>query len=166
MPAGASSDVLVAPDVTRTQVEAELVSASAWCRRHGWRVRLVPNRPLLVVRAVHPNGQRLRLTGLFDDYRALPPTWRFCRRRAASAYSGWPLPGSGPTSSIFIEAAGRPIMCAPFSRDAFQESGGPHGDWGGMTAWENVTSAIRATTIGDMLAAIWAHLMLSPGVRT
>lgn len=155
--------MLVVPDVTRAELEAESVPASAWCGRVGWRLRLLPDRPLVVLRTLHPGGQRLRLVGEFQDYPALPPIWRFGRRRAPR--SGWPLPGAGPNSSIFIESSGRPIICAHFSRDAYQEQGGPHGDWGGITAWRNVHVGIRAVRVADMLAAIWYHMSLSPGVR-
>lgn len=144
--------MLVPPEVSRAQ------------GRHAWA--LVMDDDGLEVRASfsHPRGGGLILLGDFRDYPALPPIWRFVDADGGSPLPVWPSAGAIPGfSSIFIIAGNQPIICAHFSRLAYGEHGGPHGDWGGATRWRDIQQGARAETLGDMLAVIARHVAASPG---
>jgi hypothetical protein len=100
------------------------------------------------------------LTGWFEDYRVLPPAWRFLDPRNGNLIGlpAYPL-GNWPTGSIFH---GNGLICAPWSRDAYADRGGPHNDWTDATLWETIgPQHSQATTIPDMLARIHAEVQAS-----
>lgn len=151
----------VPADVSRVVVEAEVDGARRWAERHGWDLALGAGL-LLDVRMLHPaDSGRLLLRGAFDGYRALPPTWLFLDPETEEMTAGaWPSPGPvGGQASIFHSVG---IICAHFSRRAYTVENGPH-EWGGLTNWANVREGIHAENVGEMLAAVAAHLRHSPG---
>jgi hypothetical protein len=106
----------------------------------------------------------MRLEGVFDDYRALPPAWRFTQPASEELpRSAWPQPGNVPGigSSVFHT---NPVICAPFNLLAYNDHGGPHSDWGGPANWLALRpDLVRATSVGEMLSVIALHLHYSPG---
>ena len=95
-------------------------------------------------------------------YRAIPPAWQFLDPETHELPTAvFPQPGSHPMiqGSIFH---GNKVICAPWNRLAFQENGGPHGDWGALTNWTSAApSYTRADTLADMLSQIELHLSVS-----
>lgn len=102
------------------------------------------------------------LTGTFEDYRAVPPTWRFFDPRNGAAIGPAAMPlGNFPGGSVFH---GNAIICAPWCRDAYGDRGGPHSDWPDATKWQTTAPQhSKADTIADMLARIYAEVRASPG---
>jgi hypothetical protein len=151
----------VPADASRVILEAEVDGARRWAERHVWELVLGPGL-VLDVRMAHPadNGQLL-LRGVFDGYRALPPTWLFLDPETEEmTAAAWPSPGPvGGQASIFHSVG---IICANFNRRAYTAENGPH-DWGGLTNWANVREGIHAENVGEMLAAVATHLRHSPG---
>lgn len=90
------------------------------------------------------------LEGVFDDYRALPPIWRFLdpRTRDDIGPAAYPAP-RGPS---VLHPHG--LVCAHFSRNAYAEHGGPHGNWNGPSAWQTPVEGTQALTISAMLARL------------
>lgn len=101
------------------------------------------------------------LRGTFEDYRLEPPTWRFLDPRDAREIGTAAYPeGDWPGGSIFHSNG---IICAPWSRDAYSDRGGPHGDWGGARAWTTAGAQYtQATTVPDMLQRIFFEVQRSP----
>jgi hypothetical protein len=102
------------------------------------------------------------LIGSFEDYRAVPPTWRFVDPRTDAAIGAAALPqGALASGSVFH---GNGVICAPWSRDAYGDRNGPHQDWTDATNWQTTAPQhTQANTIADMLARIFAEIQLSPG---
>jgi hypothetical protein len=79
---------------------------------------------------------------------------------SATFPTGGQIPGV--TGSIFHPNR---LICAPWSRPAYGEHGGPHSDWGGQTNWTSAaTGYTKADTLADMLSQIAMHLAVSPGM--
>ncbi len=156
--------MLVPPEVTTAMLAAEFPPAASWAGRHDWELVLDSNGPEVAAEFNHPQGGRLRLVGGFDDYPALPPSWQFVDSAGDPTPSAWPVAGALPgLSSIFIATRSGPVICAHFSRYAYADYGGPHGNWGGASRWRDVEEGARALTLGDMLAVIARHVAVSPG---
>lgn len=148
------------PAVARLSVEDELVASKAWATRHNWTLLWFPDDLVLRAATYHVAARRLvEVTGRCDGYRALPPEWRFVQPGTDETGMRW-YPAAGP-GSIFH---GNALICAPWSRLAYSENGGPHSEWSGPSAWLQVRNVSLAHTIPDMLAAIDAHLRRSPGM--
>ncbi len=150
----------IAPAAARASVEGELDAALAWAGRHQWTVTWTPEDLTLRADTYHrPVGRQVEVVATCDGYRALPPLWRFVRPGTNEAEPDC-HPSAGP-ASIFHGSA---IICAPWSRLAYAELGGPHGDWSGPAAWLQVPTGAIAHHLADMLALIDAHLRASPGL--
>ena len=149
------------PSAARANVEAELDAVLAWAARWGWVALWVPDTLMLSAATYHVPVRRIvEVTAQCDGYRALPPLWRFVRPGTAETGLAW-VPASGP-SSIFHPNG---IICAPWSRLAYKDLGGPHDDWGGPPAWLQVGPPNSvAQRIPDMLSTIDIHLRQSPGM--
>lgn len=155
----------VPPDTTRALVEHELPGIQAYALRHGWSVAWDPESLALRFEGKHPrDGSAVRLISDVDGYRALPPLWRFEDPATGKVLS--PIPGSmrSGKGSIFHSDN---LICAPFSRAAYAENGGPHQDWGGPANWLRAHSAgaVQATSLAAMFATILGHLSASPGMK-
>jgi hypothetical protein len=162
---------------TRAIVKAELPGAIALGGRHNLVLDWSPDDLTLRVtglRQPRPAGGDAAadehggfiLVGHLDAYRALPPVWAFEDPDTSEmgTMAAYPMPNGAPISSIFITSNGRPIVCAPFSRDAYGEHGGPHNDWGSASGWLEVGGGVvRATTIGEMLNQVVLHLSWTRG---
>lgn len=137
----------VAPEVTRAHVEDELEEVREWAERHGWAIHWHPDQLVLEVSmrsAIDHEEYEMEL--LLHDYRALPPIFEF--RHIASGERGtsrcYPKGGRG-----YFHPNG--FLCAPWSRRAYRELGGPHGDWT-MSSWHQQRP--NHARLGDMLSLI------------
>lgn len=161
--------MIVPEAVSRGVLELELLGAEAWATAHGWALEADPNALRVQVHLQHPRDRgQLLLTGEFDDYKALPPAWRFVDPETreptpASFPRGGPFPQDSALAgkgSIFHDQR---VICAPWNRLAYAKHAGPHGDWGEPVGWLNVRGDMpRATTVGQMLAVVYTHLRASP----
>jgi hypothetical protein len=150
--------------VTRAILAEEGSAAAAWTTRHkGWAMDLDVDGMRLEARTTHPaDGDPLLVVATFDGYRAVPPTWRFVDPvTGETTPHSFPLPGPvGSESSIFH---GSMVICAQWSRLAYGEHNGPHGNWGPETGWLNVREGNHAENVSEMLAVLHVHLTASPG---
>jgi hypothetical protein len=149
---------------TLAAIEAELTAMRAYAARHDWTVTWLEDSLTLVVNGRHPaDNSPIRLQAEVTNYRLVPPAWSVIAPDPNSPGKNR-FPASGPmpggASSIFHSSG---VICAPFSRLAFHQHGGPHADWNGPTAWLDVRGKVRATTLAEMLAQITVHLLYSPG---
>ena len=165
----AASNVARLPaSVVDATLAAELEAAGAWAKRLNipfeWDAR---TRQLRVTLEQPETGELFYLGGQFDDYRLLPPSWRWY----SADWSVADRPNLSPNnanarfgSSQFISQSGRAVICAAYNRLAHKCYGGPHSDWGDPINWATAGgNHIRATTIGDMLQAIRRDLLTSRG---
>lgn len=163
-------------DVVHAYVAEEMAAAEAWATRCGYDLSydadaLTISLPLL---GADPGGgdggERYLLTGVLDDYRAVPPAWRFVHPDTAAdigppAYPAGPNPN--PRGSTLFTTGGPTgaVICAHFNRLAYAEHDGIHPDWGPPNNWLTLppSAYTRAETIGDMLARIELEVRESPG---
>jgi hypothetical protein len=89
---------------------------------------------------------------VFDDYRTLPPIWRFLDPRDGRDVG--PAAYPRPLGPSVLHTQG--LICAHFSRMAYAEHGGPHGNWNGPAAWQQPVEGTVAMHVAAMLARlIW-----------
>jgi len=139
--------MIVAPEVTRALVEAELAELEPWRQARGFALDWDPSRPALRARLRSAvDGEEYVLEFLLDGYRAQPPLIEFA------------LPGSGERGTRRCYPHGgrgyfhdQPVLCAPWNRRAYAAHGGPHGDWN-MSQW--ATLRPNHARLGDMLVLL------------
>jgi hypothetical protein len=90
------------------------------------------------------------LEGVFDDYRTLPPIWRFLHPRNGNDVG--PAAYPRPLGPSVLHPQG--LVCAHFSRMAYAEHGGPHGNWNGTVAWQQPVEGTVAMHMAAMLARL------------
>lgn len=153
----------VPEQVTLAILENELANCRPWAIRHGWQLRLEPETLTVDATNVHPADQRAIIArGVFNGYRALPPIWLFVDPESGQmALPAWPSPGPVQGQASIFHSFG--VVCAHWSRKAYQELGGPHPNWGALTNWTQVREGVHAENLGEMLAAIDLYLQASPG---
>jgi hypothetical protein len=120
----------VTKTVSRAHVEQELTGIEPWAACHGWSILWDQDRLLLVVlmrSAV--DGERYIFEFNLDNYRELPPLIELVHPETGEAETRRSYPAGG--RSYFH---GKPVICAPWNRAAYQVHGGPHSDWA-MTDW-------------------------------
>lgn len=161
---------LLARQVVLAHLKDEIARALRWASHHHLEHTWNEDSLTFMVRLEgHANDAGDReaylLTGIFDDYRVLPPTWRFLDPRTGedTGNTGFPHPGSFPGGSV-LHSNG--VVCAAWNRLAFKTAENPtgvHEDWGDLAGWEKVGSTYtQARTIPDMLARLRAEVALSP----
>jgi hypothetical protein len=106
--------------------------------------------------------ERYLVSGCFDDYRWLPPIWRFLDYRTGEAIGPAAYPLGGWDSGSVLHPHG--LVCAPWSRDSYAARGGPHSEWQDMSAWQTVGDLMqtKALTLPDMFARLYAEVQMSP----
>ena len=156
---------MIPKDETLIIVSHELVSANAWAERRQLQLTWIPDQLELRVPFTQPEtGLEFFLTGKFPDYKELPPFWNFCSKDWTATNEKFSFPKPKANNGIQTIFLNTPVICAPFNRLAFSEYKGPHKDWGGPSQWlACAPQYIRATTIGDMLNAIWMHFEATKG---
>jgi hypothetical protein len=154
---------MVPAAVTLAVLNQEVPAAQRWAARHDWTIETDLDALQLTAITRHPaDRSELVLIGEFTGYRAVPPAWRFVDSTTGQTTSrAFPAPGSPRGGSSIFHSM--PVLCAPWNRLAYTETGGPHGDWGAAADWLKVRNTTQAHTIADMLATVNAHLRYSPG---
>jgi hypothetical protein len=145
----------------------EIPAAIRWAEIHDLKCGWDEGTLTLTLRLTGSNDavgtEPYLLVGTFEDYRVLPPTWRFVdpRNGADIGNAAYPQAGPFPNGSVLHPNG---VICAPWSRLAYQDRQGPHNDWGDATAWQTTArERTQADRIPDMLARILAEVKLSPG---
>ena len=151
-------------------LEEEIAGALRWAQHY----KLVPawdeSSLLLTVRLEGQADQfgvrePYLLTGRFDDYRVIPPAWKFADPRTGNdiGLSAFPAAGTFPGGSVLHPNG---IICAPWNRLAFKTSENPNGvhdNWGDLSGWEGLEPTYtQARTIPEMLARLRLEVGLSP----
>lgn len=90
------------------------------------------------------------IEGVFDDYRTVPPIWRFLDPRTTADIGPPAYPQ--PRGNSVLHPQG--LVCAHFSRLAYSDHGGPHGNWTGPHSWQLPVEGTQAMTISAMLARL------------
>lgn len=143
----------------------EIPGAIRWATYHDLEQTWDHQTLALTVR-LKGGGERQELyllEGKFEDYRAMPPTWRFLDPRTGSdiGRAAFPAPGSFPLGSVLHST--KAVICAPWNRLAYADRGGPHNNWD-VANWQTTAPQYTsAWTIPDMLARIRAEVIISPG---
>jgi hypothetical protein len=158
---------MVPIETTIAVVEEEMVPLAATAARRGWVVAWQPDLLKVIAEGPHPADHKpVRLQADVTDYRSVPPAWTFLPPNPSQGEPSqrpiFPKPGQLPGEIGSIFHSNR-LICAPFSRLAYNQHGGPHGDWGGPSSWLNVKGYVQAVNLAEMFALIWAHLRYSPG---
>ena len=158
---------LLDDDTVGDFLAAEIPAALAWAANVGLEIDWDEANRVLTTRlkgagASQGEFEHYLLIGTFEDYCAVPPTWRFVDPRTGAAIGVAALPQGGlPNGSVFH---GNGVICAPWSRDAYGDRSGPHQDWTDATQWQTTApQSTQAHTIADMLARIFAEVLASPG---
>ena len=154
---------MVPVDVTRAVLATEMEAVHAWAKRRCWSVKEDLETLTVTARTAHPADQQpLVLEGAFGGYRALPPLWRFVDPVSGeSSRTANPAPGAIYGQASIFHPEG--FICAHWSRAAYAEGGGPHGNWGAASGWMSVREGTQAHAVAEMLAAVCTHLQFSPG---
>lgn len=147
---------LIPPPAVLTYIEKEISATIELCKRKGleyeWDEQNLQFKITLLQSATN---EKFCLVGTFNDYPAICPAWQFngISPRSENTKFG---------ASIF-HANG--VICAPFNRLAYQEKGGPHGDWGGCTNWKSVRGGnmVLALSIPDMVGVIFRDFSVTKG---
>lgn len=157
--------------IARSFVEAptEMLAALGWAARAGLDLGYDSGSLTAHVAITGPASaenepdEAYLITADFDQYRLLPPIWKFVHphTRQEIGLAAYPRP-VGP--SVFHSQG---LICAHWSRMAYAEHGGPHGDWGGASAWQQPRTGTVALTIPDMLDRLvrevgWSRGRMAP----
>ena len=137
----------VSPEVSRAYAEEELKEAEAWGGARGWSLDWKPEALILNVKMKSAvDGEEYLFEFSLRDYRQYPP----------SITPIHPMSGERGTRRAF-PSGGRgyfhpnPVICAPWNRLAYQEHGGPHGDWS-MAGW--ASNRPNHSRLGSILALL------------
>lgn len=155
--------------VTQAVIASELSAITAWAGRNThWSVSADIEALQLTAETLHPVTEaKLRIIADLDGYPGIPPRWQFVDPSTGEPTpQAFPLGGAIPgiSGSIFH---GNRVICAPWSRLAYAEFNGPHGDWGPLTNWKSAAPTYtKADTLADMLDQIALHLSVSPGTHS
>lgn len=159
---------LLTPEAARAYLEAEdeLPAAVKWALRRGIALDVDVEALGLTARLTGPAAEAAApqepylLVGSFEDYRVMPPRWRFVDPRNGVDVGSAAYPR--PLGSSILHGNG--LLCAHWNRLAYHEEGGPHNDWGGLEKWQNPPAGTSiALTIPDMLQRIVREVAASSG---
>lgn len=148
--------------VVLAHIEEEIAGASRWAGHfglvHGWDEGALIFTVRLEGQPDQSDGREpYLLTGLFDDYRVIPPAWRFLDPRTGMdvGLPAFPAAGPFPGGSVLHPSG---VICAPWNRLAFKTTENPsgvHEDWGALSAWESAAPThTQARTIPEMLGRL------------
>lgn len=140
-------------------------AALTWAARRGLDLRYESESLTASLRLVGPPaaeaqpGEAYLLTGCFERYRLLPPIWKFVHPTTGAdiGLAAYPRP---------VDASvlhGQGLICAHWSRLAYSEHGGPHGNWGGPSSWQRPVEGTVALTIPDMVDRLVREVNWSRG---
>jgi hypothetical protein len=158
---------VIAAEVTRQEIAAELPVLAARARRAGWGVQWDDDSLMLRVRLIHERtGQTFELVGTFESYKAIPPAWEFVDPSSGevgtpTAYPHPPTAAPGRGSPLFIPSGRRGrLICLPCNRLAYGDRGGPHNNWL-PTNWMSISP--QYLTMCEMVSRINTELQASSG---
>lgn len=155
-------------DIVRRSLAAaeELPAARAWAERKGLELEYDEQALRVRIRLFGPtaDGEEERepylLQGELDDYPLWPPLWTFLDPRSSETIG--PAAYPAPSANSVLHPSG--LVCAPWSRAAYQSLGGPHGDWGDFSFWRNADPVhTQASTVPDMLDRLFRDTRASRG---
>ncbi len=160
---------LLDPEDVRAHLAGEIPRAQAWAEHHGlahtWNADALKFTLALEGASQSENEREQYLViGTFEDYRAVPPTWRFVDPRNGSdiGLAAYPAPGSFQAGAGSV-LHGNGVICAPWSRLAYGDKQGPHTDWTDATLWQTpAVGQTDAREIPDMLSRIFYEVAASP----
>jgi hypothetical protein len=151
--------------VTQAVMASEMPAITAWAERHQWTIHIDLDSQTVTAQTTHPvENAPVVFHADLTGYPALPPTWTCRDDLGGSPRNAFPLAGTSPaiTGSVFHS---NQVICAPWSRLAYSEHGGPHSDWGGPTQWKTAAPTYTtAHSLADMLNTLRLHLAVSPGM--
>jgi hypothetical protein len=146
--------------------ESEIPAARAWAARRGLKLVYAEDALTLRVKLAGPPANKgdhrepYLVTAELEDFDVLPPIWRFLDPRTGAVVG--PAAYPRPTGSSILHPNG--LVCAPWSRLAYQAEGGPHPDWDAPTGWKTPRPPYtHATAIPDMLDRIAREVARSCG---
>lgn len=150
------------------EAEDEIPGAIRWAQHHGLEHTWDEGALALRVRLEgggHGEGvtEAYLLAGTFEDYRAMPPAWRFLDPRDGRDISlpAYPAAGPFPSGSVLHPNG---VICAPWNRLAYRDVGGPHDNWTEPSKWQSIEpERTQARTVPEMLARIRAEVAISLG---
>jgi hypothetical protein len=155
---------MVPLEVTLAVINEEFAAAQRWGEQHGWKLIFDAASLSLEALGTHPvDGRPVRLFAGVDEYKVLPPSWRFVDPVTGEATAATtPNRGTCGGQSSIIFGVG--VICAHFSRTAYAvgQTPGPHTDWP-LAQWQDVTGGVQAHTLAEMMAVIDEHLQWSTG---
>lgn len=141
-----ATELLVAEEVRQLQDVAE---------GEGWSVTILS--PLsFVVGFIARDGTPMWVRCDADEYKRLPPTWRWCDQLGQNVGGGKFTPNGG---SQFFHQSGN--ICAPWNRDAYSSinPSGPHGDWN-IGNWLENSYTGQARSLAAMAMRLGLELRL------
>lgn len=167
--AAASSLGLLSAQTTRAYLDdpQEIGAVSVFAERHGLAWTYDREALTAELRLRGPADQEGAFEDYcvladFEDYRTVPPLWRFVdpRTKELVGPAAYPRPDPPGRSSVFH---GSGVICAPWNRGAYRSEGGPHDNWGGLENWQSVSGSTIAQTVPDMIDRIYRETTASRG---
>jgi hypothetical protein len=158
----------VSADVTRAYLDEpdEIAAACSYAKRHDleWTYdRAALTGEVRLRGPATPDGQHEDYLVLveFEDYRVIPPLWRFVdpRTKAVIGPAAYPL-AYPPGRTTVLHTNG--VLCAPWNRGAYKAHGGPHDGWN-LQNWQTITEYTVAHTVPDMIDRIYRETLASRG---
>jgi len=144
--------------------DGEIPGALRWAEFHGlehaWHQETLTFTVRLIGGSETIEFERYLVRGTFEDYRVMPPVWRFFDPRTARDIgpAAYPLAGPFPSGSV-LHSSG--VICAPWNRLAYKDRGGPHEDWNAANWQTTAPQYTTAKTIPEMLARLRAEVLIS-----
>lgn len=140
----------VDPTITQQMIQAELEAMAPLASSYDWEV--VPdlsNLTITIKMRSTIDNQVYIVEARCDGYKALPPIFEFIHPETGERGTHQCYPAGG----TFFHST--PCICVQWNRKAYQQLGGPHGDWN-MTAWIDARPGM--TTLGDMFHLIQTQI--------
>jgi hypothetical protein len=138
-------------EVTRQILKEEVDRMAALATSYGWTVATDLSALTVTVRMRSCLSQaEYIIEAKCDNYREMPPFFEFIHPNTGERGTKRCYPS--PESSYFH---GMPCICIQWNRKAYQNHGGPHGDWT-MANWMSYRPSTKS--LGDMFIAIQSEI--------
>jgi hypothetical protein len=132
----------VDPEISRRIVQEELEAMLPLASSYRWQVASDLDQLTVTVEMTSSvDEQTYILEAKCDGYKALPPYFEFIHSETGERGT----PRCYPLGTSFFHSL--PCICVQWNRKAYQEAGGPHGDWQ-TTNWMSYRPGM--TALGDM----------------
>lgn len=120
---------------------------------NGWPIASL-TRSQFVLRLPARDGQFYFVSCAGVDYAGLPAAWQWCGEVGAELGH----PKHCPAGSGYFH--GSNVICAPWNRLAYQDVGGPHGDWV-LSAWKQSPQTNGCISLASMALRLFVELSSS-----